>query len=217
MPLVARGFYIDSGEERPYEVETTYQLKYYVSSALISIDYILSPVEEMMGRFKNKVEYYRYYIDGLFNFLGLINDRFFCKPSSRDSDLQEKKKERVVLNKNNYQFTEQEFSILSNKIPRNIIEHLDERNVKTMMESKDVGGFNVIFEDSDADMVAAIASHREFYPYTLDLVNKRMLFYDTQAKPTDVKEFDIDILELQKELRNLQQYVNEFAGFVKGY
>ena len=217
MPLVARGFYIDSGEERPYEVETTYQLKYYVSSALISIDYILSPVEEMMGRFKNKVEYYRYYIDGLFNFLGLINDRFFCKPSSRDSDLQEKKKERVVLNKNNYQFTEQEFSILSNKIPRNIIEHLDERNVKTMMESKDVGGFNVIFEDSDADMVAAIESHREFYPYTLDLVNKRMLFYDTQAKPTDVKEFDIDILELQKELRNLQQYVNEFAGFVKGY
>ena len=83
---------------------------------MISIDYILSPVEEMMVRFENKVEYYRYHIDGLFNFLGLINDRFFCKPSSRDADLQEKKKERVVLNKNNYQFTEHEFGILSNKL-----------------------------------------------------------------------------------------------------
>lgn len=72
MPLVTRGFYIDSREERPYEVETTYQLRYYVSSALISIDYILLPVEEMMARFENKVEYYRYHIDGLFNFLGLI-------------------------------------------------------------------------------------------------------------------------------------------------
>ena len=217
IPLVTRGFYIDSREERPYEVETTYQLRYYVSSALISIDYILSPVEEMMARFENKVEYYRYHIDGLFNFLGLINDRFFCKPSSRDSDLQEKKKERVVLNKNNYQFTEQEFSILSNKIPRNIIEHLDERNVKTMIESKGVGGFNVIFEDSDTDMVAAITSHRELYPYTLDLVNKRMLFYNTQAKLDDVKEFDIDILELQRELQKLKQNINSFAEFVKGF
>ena len=52
MPLVTRGFYIDSREERPYEVETTYQLRYYVSSALISIDYILLPVEEMMARFE---------------------------------------------------------------------------------------------------------------------------------------------------------------------
>lgn len=80
MPLVSRGFYIDSREERPYEVETTYQLKYYVSSALISIDYILDPIEEMMRKFENKVQYYRYYVDGLFYFLGLINDRFFVNP-----------------------------------------------------------------------------------------------------------------------------------------
>lgn len=26
MPLVSRGFYIDSREERPYEVETTYDM-----------------------------------------------------------------------------------------------------------------------------------------------------------------------------------------------
>ncbi len=102
-------------------------------------------------------------------------------------------------------------------MPRNIIEHLDERNVKTMMESRGVGGFNVIFSDSDSDMVDAVTSHREFYPYNLDLVNKKMLFYNIQAKADDVKEFDIDILKLQSELRMLQQYVNDFASFVKGY
>lgn len=217
MPLVTEGFYFDSGEERPYEVETTYQLIYYISSALISIENILTPIEEMIGKFENRVQYYRYYVDSLFYFLGLINDRFFYKPNNRDTDLQEKKRERVALNRNNYQFVEQDFSILSNKTPRNIIEHLDERNVKKLMESMGIGGFNVIFEDSDFDMVAAITSYREFYPYNLDLVNKKMLFYNTQAKVDDIKEFDIDILELQNELRKLLQYVNEFADFVKGY
>ena len=47
--------------------------------------------------------------------------------------------------------------------------------------------------------------------------NKKMLFYNIQAKADDVKEFDIDILKLQSELRMLQQYVNDFASFVKGY
>ncbi len=42
-----------------------------------------------------------------------------------------------------------------------------------MMESRGVGGFNVIFSDSDSDMVDAVTSHREFYPYNLDLVNKK--------------------------------------------
>lgn len=207
MPLVTKGVYIDSGEERPYEVETTYQLKYY----------ILDSVEEMMSKFENRVQYYRYYVDSLFYFLGLINDRFFCKPNNRDAVSQEKKQERVALNRRNYQFMEQDFGVLSNKIPRNIIEHLDERNVKTMVESRGVGGFNVIFEDSDSDMVAAITSHREFYPYYLDLINKKVLFYNIQAKAENAKEFEVDILELQKELKTLKQYVNDFADFVKGY
>lgn len=38
-----------------------------------------------------------------------------------------------------------------------------------------------------------------------------MLFYNIQAKADDVKEFDIDILKLQSELRMLQQYVNDLV------
>jgi hypothetical protein len=91
---------------------------------------------------------------------------------------------------------------------RNIIEHLDERNVKTMMESRGVGCFNVIFEDSVPNMVVAINANREFYPYNLDLVNKKILFYNIQARPDDIKEFKIDILKMQDELKKLEQYVN---------
>lgn len=85
------------------------------------------------------------------------------------------------------------------------------------MESRGVGGFNVIFEDTASEMVTAITSHREFYPYNLDLVNRKMLFYNIQAKADDVHEFDIDILKLQNELRKLQKCVNDFADFVNGY
>ena len=79
MPLMMKGVYLENMEERSYEVETTYQLKYYISSALISINQILQPCNENIKVFDNEVQYYRYYVDGLFYFLGLINDRFICK------------------------------------------------------------------------------------------------------------------------------------------
>ncbi|MBC3888425.1 hypothetical protein GH810_08910 [Acetobacterium paludosum] len=215
MPLFAKGCYAENGEDYPYEVETTYQLKYYISSALISIDFIFEPDETIVCRFVNKVQYYRYCVDNLFYFLGLINDRFVYKPNNKDGDLSREKENRVNLNKNNYQFKEDEFIILSNKMPRNIIEHLDERNVKTMMENRGIGGFNVILKDSAPNMVATIKANSKFYPYNLDLVNNQVRFYNIQAKPDDVIQFEIDIFEMRDELRRLEQNVNSFSKFLK--
>ena len=42
-----------------------------------------------------------------------------------------------------------------------------------------------------------------------------MLFYNIQAGPDDIKEFEIDMLRMQDELKKLEQYVNEFAGFLE--
>jgi len=50
MSLYAKGCYFDSREDHPYEVETTNRLKYYISSALISVDCILKPIESMVSR-----------------------------------------------------------------------------------------------------------------------------------------------------------------------
>ena len=214
MPLMMKGVYLDNMEERPYEVETTYQLKYYISSSLVSINQILQPSDDNIKLFDNKIQYYRYYVDSLFYFLGLINDRFVCKYNKAD-DMSQKKVERIKLNRNNYHFSEEEYIVLSNKMPRNVIEHLDERNVKTVMKNRGVGGFNVFFEDSDPEMINVINSNREFYPYNLDLINKKVLFFNVQAKADDVIEFGIDIMEMQAELKKLEQSVNEFATFIK--
>ena len=150
----------------------------------------------------------------MFYFLGLINDRFVYKNAKNDSALSQKKRERVNLNIENYQFSKTEFKILSKKMPRNIIEHLDERNVKTLMDCHSVGGFNVIFENSDPDMISSIKTKKELYPYNLDLVNKRVLFYDIQASQD--KPIEVDIFKLQDELRRLEQNVDDFAVFLNG-
>lgn len=56
MPLFMKDVYIRD-EDYSYEVETTYQLEYYISAALISIDCIQNPVEEMTKKFLNRVQY----------------------------------------------------------------------------------------------------------------------------------------------------------------
>lgn len=73
MPLLCEGIYFRT-EDNTYEVEATYQLKYYILSALVSIDCILEPIDNMLIKFQNEVQYYRYYIDSLFHYLRLIND-----------------------------------------------------------------------------------------------------------------------------------------------
>ena len=132
----------------------------------------------------------------------IINDRLIYKPG-RDAALNIIKKEHVNLNRNNYRFSEQEFPIISNKIPRNLIEHLDERNLTTLTRKRGVGGFNVIHPDSDPDMVASIKSNRNLYPYNLDLVERKVLFFNAQEKDPSLKQFDIDINELKSELIKL--------------
>lgn len=86
MPLFMKDVYIRD-EDYSYEVETTYQLEYYISAALISIDCIQNPVEEMTKKFLNRVQYYHYYVDNLFRFLGLINDRFIYKRPAMKSQV----------------------------------------------------------------------------------------------------------------------------------
>lgn len=214
MPLMCEGVYIDAREDKPYEVATTYQLGFYISSALISLDYIFCPLKDMVDKHANEPQYYRYYVDNLFYYLGLINERFVVKNGGRDEDVREKKQERIEANRKNYHFTEEDYPILANKDPRNIIEHLDERNVKTIIQNLGAGGFNVISSKSDPDMVKSINEHREYYPYNLDLVNNKVMFYNVQASPNKAVEFEIDLNGLKDELERLKESVEWFANFV---
>lgn len=53
MSLINKGYYMKYPEDYPYEVETTYQLNYYIVSALISMKYILEINNTVMAKFKN--------------------------------------------------------------------------------------------------------------------------------------------------------------------
>ena len=215
MPLLAKGVFIHNIQDYPYEAEATYHLKYFISSALITLDLILNPDCQLIGRFDNSARYYRYHLDHLFYFLGQINDRLIYKPGYNSTFI--KKQEYVNLNRNNYHFSEQEFPIISNKIPRNLIEHLDERNLTTLSQKRGVGGFNVIHPDSAPDMVASIKSNRNLYPYNLDLIEKKVLFFNAQEKDPRLKQFDIDINELKSELIKLGNNVKALDALLPIY
>ena len=207
MPLAANGLFLKTADYT-YEVEVTYQLKYIIRSALIALNHINSPKDFIIDEFPNFVQYYRFYLDHIFYLLGQINDRFIEK-WTRDDELREIKHEHIFLNRENYRFTEDEFIIISKKSPRNLIEHLDERNLSIIKDKHIVGGFNVIFPESDRGLIESVKHNREYYPYVLDLIEYKVYFYDSQAKDSNASVFDIDLKQLNAELIKLEQRVND--------
>lgn len=213
MPLAINGVFLKNAD-CTYEVEATYQLKYLISSALIALEHINSPKDFMIDEFPNPVHYYRFYLDHIFYLLGQINDRFIEK-WIKDDELREIKHEHILLNRGNYRFTEDEFKIISKKSPRNLIEHLDERNLSIIKDKHIVGGFNVIFPESDRGLIESVNNNRDCYPYILDLIENRVYFYDSQAKGSGASTFDIDLEQLKAELLKLEQRVNDIDQFLQ--
>ncbi len=165
MPLID-GWY-SQGDDYPYEVAATYQLKSYITFALVGLNKIENESSSDLNLFDNRIQYYRFYLDKVFDSLGKIHSRF-TTINKGNPDVLEIKNEYVSLNRLNYKFSEDIFPLLSNKKPRNIIEHIDERNLLTIKEHNGVGGFNVIFKDSDTELINSLLNKRMHYPYTLD-------------------------------------------------
>lgn len=208
MPLDELGVYIYD-DNRNYEIEATYHLLYFVTSAIIVLDFIKNPEEKVMKKFENSARYYRYHIDHLFYYLGQINERFIMK-CSKNLKMKNTKQEHIKLNRLNYRFEDTKYPILSQKVPRNLIEHLDERNLQTIKEYGGVGGFNVIGANSDPEMVKAIKEKRKYYPYTLDLVDQKVMFYNAQSQDKEHIQFEVDLNSLQTELESLKCSVDLF-------
>lgn len=203
MSLMMPGVYIGEVEEKSYEIATTYQLSYYVSSALITLDLIRDPDEDMLGRFSCVARYYRYYVDHLFYLLGQISNRFVKKESD----------DRIERNRRNYQFSEETFKIISDKDPRNLIEHLDERNFEIANAYGGVGGFNVVRVGSSPAVVESVTKNRNHYPYTLNLIENKVMFYDLRADGK-IHIYDVDLQDLEAELLMLQKNIEDFKSFL---
>lgn len=211
MPLI-NGFYMQ-GYDYPYETVATYQLKTYITFALVGLHKIENEDTSDLELFDNTVQYYRFYLDKVFYCLGQIHSRF-NKISKGNPAILKVKNEYVDLNRLNYNFSEDVFPILSNKMPRNIIEHVDERNLLTIKEFNGVGGFNVIFADSDSELTNTLMSNRRHYPYTLDMRNKTVYFYNIQNEDDNTKTFEINLEKLKKELMKLNDNVKTFDSYL---
>lgn len=202
MPQLLSGVYADTGD-RAYEFEAAYELRYLIRSALIDIAAVHNPIDDLLSKFENRSSYYHYLLDNLLFCCGLINERFIVKKESP-------KKSIINLNRQNFQFSEAKYPVLSKKEARNIIEHLDSRNLKSISDKQMVGGFNVVFPDSPKDLVMALSQNRELYPYFLNLGEMRVYFHNSQPTADEGKEFEIDLAALKQELEQLKNDVDLF-------
>ena len=66
-------------------------------------------------------------------------------------------------------------------------------------------------------MVASIKSNRDLYPYNLDLIERKVLFFNAQEKDPSLKQFDIDINELKSELIKLSHNFNALDDLLSIY
>jgi len=203
MPLALKGVYFSTdGEEKAYEVESSYYLNYHLISAIFSLEKIRVFEKSSL---LSKQQYYHYYTDHLMFSWGQIASRFLAKDYD-ERCLAEAKRS----NRQNYLFSKDTFPLLSNKRARNILEHLDEYNVFTISELKGVGGFNLIDEETGEDLIHELSSRRTTHPYTLNLRQREIWLYDQRAS----KKININIEQLEAEIHLLQKNVLEFLEHI---
>lgn len=200
MPLLAEGVYIKS-DDKGYEVETSYYLNFQIISALASLAKIDSFTDSY--EWENRCQYYHYYTDHLLFSIGQIANRF--QITDRDP---EKEKNRKNLNRSNYQFSEDRYPLLSDKKARNVVEHIDEYNLKIIESNRGVGGFNLIDANTDSALVDTLRANRHTHPYTLDLLSHELFI---RRKNEDIT---VSLEKLKSELLSLKESVKSFMEFI---
>lgn len=201
MPMMGQGIYADTGD-KPSEFESCYYLNFQITSALYSLACIDNYKFARLDIFESEAQYLHYYTDHLLYSIGQISSRFV--ESKND-----KQNERVRLNRSNFQFSSEDYPILSNKKYRNTIEHIDEYNQYVIEHFRGVGGFNFIDVDSDEQMVHTVLQNKKSHIYTLDLTSRKI---NIQRKE---KELILNLDELKAELTRLRNSVNSFYSIIK--
>lgn len=156
----------------------------------------------------SKVQYYHYYTDHLLFSLGQISNRFVLKKEEK-----ELYKKRKKLNRMNFDFSEEKYPLLSSKRARNVLEHIDERDMDTILEDGSVGGFNLIDIEADEKFVRIITKGRTRYLYSLNLQRNEIWLYDRKNDAT----IDISLEKLEEELQSLSFSVRCFIDMIKSY
>lgn len=204
MPLIMPGLYIET-KDKPFEAESCYYLNFQTISALASLEYISMSTPQILVPFENKYQYYHYYVDHLLYSIGQICNRLVITPKDKGVIL-----ERKQANIQNFQFTPDNFPILSDKRGRNTIEHIDEHNYKIIEMRDGVGGFNLIDVDTEPSLITHLRDKKETHPYTLDLLSREILIVRNGGE-----KLAINIDDLKNELLKLRSNVKYFSDMIK--
>lgn len=199
MPL--DGIWYARDDDAPFEAESCYYLNFQVISALASIEYIMASQPQILSVFENECQYYHYHTDHLLYSIGQISTRFFISERTDKGIARERKQ----VNMKNFQFSPDDFPILSDKRCRNTIEHIDEHNQKIIKVHNGVGGFNLINENTPPDLIEVLRARRATHPYTLDLLNREILIVRNGKELLSIK-----LDSLKEELLKLRSNIKYF-------
>ena len=205
MPQVIKGVYfLQDKTEVAYEAESIYYIDFYILSALYAIEK-LRKYDGATNSTLSKFQYYHFYTDHVLFALGQISNRFV--ESEKNSELLKERKRRNCMN---YGFSDDTFPLLSNKRARNVLEHIDEYDVETISEKGGVGGFNLIDENTEEEVLLALSDMRTMHLYTLNLVEGEIWIYD----PKHNGNINLKLEELVEELNALRDNEMSFAKMV---
>lgn len=204
MLLPDTGAYADCSDKM-YELETNYYLHFHIKSALVSIDFLLNPIINVLGCFENKAQYYHYYSEHLLYSVGQISERF--RIDNRNTDYNERRK----TNRQNYEFTEAKYPILSKKAYRNTIVHIDERDIDLIKTKDAVGGFNYIDNEIPTELRSILLSNRDTHIYTLDLLSQNLLITNDGTQLTmNLNELKHELFQLDNSVVHLSKFTLDF-------
>ena len=70
---------------------------------------------------------------------------------------------------------------------------------------------------SNEEMISSISENRECYPYTLNLLNGTVMFFDYQKTDEKDKAFDINLNEVRNELESLKKDIEYFKEAIYNF
>lgn len=190
--------------------ETTYYLKYNIEKAIYSLNKIMNKKVDYSD-FSNRCVYYHFYIDNLLNSIGHIRRRFFNSNA---------KKERIERNRKEYNYLRADeqgnitcnYPVIGDNSIRNFVEHVDEKDEKLMSKGLYYGTFNVIYKGMNLQFKKELLDDQKKQNNLLNLLTKEYMILTVEDDI--IKEYKLDLIELNKELKELKKINDEIWSFL---
>ena len=204
------GVYITSEESFPnqglYQKDSAYYLKFNSSKGLYAIKQLKAQYE---GIESNRCFYYHVYLDLLFEAIGLIIVRF--KPARSAKKII---RQQADDNCKEYDYTMEYYPLLHDKSFRNFIEHIDEKGHMLIEKHKYWGTFNLIYPNMKEKVRNDLLDSHKPQNNLLNIENMTYTILDYDKKTDSIKTKIINILELEKELQQIQKISSRIWSFL---